>query len=82
MLIVLNMTPVDRFDYTLGVPRAGVYEPIFSSDDMKYGGTGTRLTESVAEKGEFREYQYRAKFHIPPMSVTIFRKKPAPKKAK
>jgi 1,4-alpha-glucan branching enzyme len=82
LLIVLNMTPVDRFDYTLGVPRAGVYEPIFSSDDMKYGGTGTFLTESVAEKGDFREYKYRAKFHIPPMSLTIFRKKPAPKKAK
>ena len=82
LLIVLNMTPVDRFDYTLGVPRSGVYEPIFSSDDTKYGGTGTFLTESVAEKGEFREYKYRAKFHIPPMSVTIFRKKPAPKKAK
>ena len=82
LLVVLNMTPVDRFDYTLGVPSAGIYEPIFSSDDGKYGGTGTFLTESVAEKGEFREYQYRAKFHIPPMSVTIFRKKPREKKIK
>ena len=80
LLIVLNMTPVDRFDYTLGLPGPGVYQPIFSSDDGKYGGTGTFLTESVAEKGEFREYKYRANFHIPPMSVTIFRKKPREKK--
>ena len=82
LLIVLNMTPVDRFDYTLGVPSAGVYQPIFSSDDAKYGGTGTFLTESVAEKGEFRDYKYKANFHIPPMSVTIFRKKPPVRKPK
>ena len=80
LLIVLNMTPVDRFDYTLGLPGPGVYQPIFSSDDGKYGGTGTFLTESVAEKGEFREYKYRANFHIPPMSLTIFRKKPPVRK--
>ena len=80
LLIVLNMTPVDRFDYTLGLPSKGVWEPVFSSDDGKYGGTGTFLTESAAEKGEFREYQYRANFHIPPMSVTIFRKKPPVRK--
>ena len=81
LLVVLNMTPVDRFDYTLGLPGPGVYQPVFSSDDGKYGGTGTFLTESVAEKGEFREYKYRANFHIPPMSMTIFRKKPREKKA-
>ena len=80
LLIVLNMTPVDRFDYTLGLPSKGTWEPVFSSDDGKYGGTGTFLTETVAEKGEFREYQYRANFHIPPMSVTIFRKKPPVRK--
>ena len=82
LIVVLNMTPVDRFDYTLGVPSAGVYEPVFSSDDVKYGGTGTLLSASVAKKGEFREYKYRANFHIPPMSLTIFRKKPREKKVK
>ena len=82
LIVVLNMTPVDRFDYTLGVPSAGVYEPVFSSDDVKYGGTGALLSASVAKKGEFREYKYRANFHIPPMSLTIFRKKPREKKVK
>lgn len=75
LLVVLNMTPVDRFDYPLGLPGKGVWEPVFSSDDIKYGGTGTLLSEAVALPGQFREYQYRANFHIPPMSVTIFRKK-------
>ncbi len=79
LLIVLNMTPVDRFDYTLGLPSKGTWEPVFSSDDLKYGGTGTRLTESTAVAGDFREYNYKANFHIPPMSVTIFKRKTAKK---
>ena len=82
LIVVLNMTPVDRFDYPLGLPGTGVYEPVFSSDDVKYGGTGTLLSEAVAQKKPFREYAYSANFHIPPMSVTIFRKKPREKKVK
>ena len=77
LLVVLNMTPVNRFDYTLGLPGKGTWEPVFSSDDLKYGGTGTLLTESTAVKGDFREYPYKANFHIPPMSVTIFKRKTA-----
>ncbi len=80
LLIVLNMTPVDRFDYPLGLPGKGVWEPVFSSDDKKYGGTGTLLSEATAIAGDFREYKYKANFHIPPMSVTIFRKKGREKK--
>ena len=82
LLIVLNMTPVDRFDYPLGLPGKGVWEPVFSSDDLKYGGTGSQLSEAIALPGDFREYKYRANFHIPPMSVTIFRKKGREKKTK
>ena len=80
LLVVLNMTPVDRFDYPLGLPGKGIWEPVFSSDDVKYGGTGTLLSEAVAVPGQFREYEYKANFHIPPMSVTIFRKKGREKK--
>ncbi len=81
LIVILNMTPVDRFDYPLGLPGKGTYEPVFCSDDWKYGGTGSQLSEAVAVEGQFREYEYKANFHIPPMSVTIFRKK-APKREK
>lgn len=81
LLVILNMTPVDRFDYPLGLPSKGIWEPVFCSDDLKYGGTGSRLSEAIALPGEFREYKFKANFHIPPMSVTIFRKK-SPKKKK
>ena len=60
----------------------GLVEVIRVIDDIKYGGTGTLLSEAIALPGQFREYKFRANFHIPPMSVTIFKKKTAKKKVK
>ena len=77
LIVVMNVTPVTRPSFRLGVPRLGTYVPVFTSDDLKYGGTGSVPGEAVAEKITFREYPYSACFHIPPMSVTIFKKKSA-----
>ncbi len=75
LLVVLNVTPVTRQDFRLGVPRAGVYKPVFCSDDPKYGGTGSLPGEAAAEPCPFREYTHSALFRVPPMSVTIYARK-------
>jgi 1,4-alpha-glucan branching enzyme len=80
LIVVMNVTPVTRKDFRLGVPKAGLYEPVFCSDDLKYGGTGSMPGEVKAEKVSFREYRYSALFHIAPMSITVFKRK-TPKKA-
>ena len=75
LLVVCNFTPVTRDRYRLGVPEAGRYECIFTSDDLKYGGTGTAIPESVSEEIDYREYKHSALFTIPPMSISFFVKK-------
>ncbi len=75
LLVILNFTPVERNDYRVGVPRAGTYEPIFCSDDRKYGGCGSLPGEAVSEKVQFREYAHSALFHVAPMSLSVFRRK-------
>ncbi len=75
LIVVMNVTPVTRSDFRLGVAKLDTYEPVFCSDDLKYGGTGSLPGEAVAEKVPFRDYTYSACFHIPPMSVTIFKKR-------
>ena len=40
MIVVLNMTPVVRHDYRVGVPRAGGWRERFNSDATVYGGSG------------------------------------------
>lgn len=52
VLVVMNMTPVPRMEYTVGVPVAGAWKEIFNSDARMYGGSdvgngGTVTTEPV-----------------------------------
>ena len=80
LIVVLNMTPVTRKGYRLGLPANGDYEPIFCSDDVKYGGTGDSPVTVKAEEVAFREYKHSGLFHIPPMSITIYQKIPKRRK--
>jgi len=40
LVIALNFTPVPREDYRVGVPAAGQYEELVSSDSQEFGGSG------------------------------------------
>lgn len=40
LIVVCNFLPVLRENYRIGVPYAGVYEEVFSSDSSVYGGSG------------------------------------------
>ena len=50
-LVVSNMTPVYRENYTIGVPQGGEYRVILNTDDGQYGGFGTQQT-SLSAIGE------------------------------
>ena len=82
VICVLNFTPVDRWDYRLGLPRSGTYAPVLSSDFWGYGGYNCPLTEVKAEMVAFREYKYSGLFRVPPLSATFYIRKTEPKKAK
>ena len=40
VVVALNLTPVPRRDYRVGVPNAGVWCLRLCSDDAAYGGSG------------------------------------------
>jgi len=55
-LVILNLTPVPRFDYRIGAPAAGAYRELLASDASHYGGSGRTLqgwieTEAVPWHG-------------------------------
>jgi 1,4-alpha-glucan branching enzyme len=84
LICVLSFTPVCRDDYRLGLPKEGTYEPVFCSDDWRYGGTNQLPHEVKSEPIGYREYQHSGLFRIPPMSVTFYARKserPGRKKA-
>ena len=59
MLIVLNMTPMERKSYRVGVPKKKKYKLLLNSDENRYGGTGMKVAKeysALAEDCSGRDY--------------------------
>ncbi len=79
IIAVSNFVPVERPDYRIGVPRAGVYKEILNSDAAEFGGGGVANEPIRAKKQPLHGFEYSISLHVPAMS-TIILKTPAPKK--
>ena len=77
VVVVCNFCPVTRTGYRIGVPKAGTYAPVLSSDDAKYGGTGTELAPVKAKKEEMHGLPYSVELTLPPMSTVFYERKSA-----
>ena len=47
VIAVCNFLPVKRENYCIGVPAAGIYEEIFTSDAKEFGGGGVTNGKSI-----------------------------------
>ncbi|MBO4337357.1 MAG: alpha amylase C-terminal domain-containing protein, partial [Lachnospiraceae bacterium] len=52
MLIVLNMTPMERKSYRVGVPKKKKYKLLLNSDELQYGGTGMKVAKEYSARPE------------------------------
>jgi 1,4-alpha-glucan branching enzyme len=73
MVVVLNLTPVPRDDYRIGVPQAGRYVERLSSDDKRWGGSDYDTphelwTEPVPSHGREQSLNVR----LPPLGALVF----------
>ena len=71
VIVVFNFTPVPRHDYRIGVPKTGIYEELFNSDSMYYGGSNVG---NVAVRTEDRPWMGRPasiSLTIPPLGGII-----------
>ena len=82
IIVVCNFCPVLRENYTIGVPKAGTYVPVLSSDDAKYGGTGVELAPVKAKKEEQHGLPYSVELTLPPMSTVYYERKATGRGAK
>ncbi len=74
LVIILNMTPVPRHGFRIGVPKSGVWKEIFNSDDLNYNGSG--LTNSKPLRSEPVEWQWKMDsvlVTIPPLAAVILK---------
>ena len=74
LVAVCNFSPVDRTGYTIGVPTAGTYTCLFSTDDPAFGGLGRGDAGPV--KSQYIECHGREQaitLSLPPMSAAIYK---------
>lgn len=72
VLVVCNFNPVERTEYRLGVPTAGYYKEIFTSEDQKYGGSGYHNKTVRTRKGEMHGFKQSIHITLPPLSTMYF----------
>ena len=73
MLIVLNMTPMKREGYTVGVPKKKKYKLLLNSDEECFGGNGVPVKKEInAVKKEKDGRHYSISFDLPPYAALIF----------
>ena len=75
LICICNFCPVRREYYRLGLPKQGKYEPIFNSDDVCYGGSGTKLMPVETEKIPMHGLPFSGEFTLAPMSTTFYKRK-------
>jgi 1,4-alpha-glucan branching enzyme len=71
-VVVLNLTPVPREHYRIGVPFAGRYEKLLSTDDRAWGGSGYGAFESVvATSDAVHGYDQSVELTLPPLGALV-----------
>ncbi len=74
LIVLLNFTPVERRDFLLAVPFDGIYEEVFNSDDVRYGGNGVLNSGRYrTEPALLRSYGRAIRINVPGMSAAVFR---------
>ncbi len=74
ILVAINLTPVPRYEHTVGVPVAGRWRELLNSDSEPYGGSGVGNLGSIDAVAEpWGEFEYRLDLTFPPLSVVVLK---------
>lgn len=74
VVVILNLTPVPRHKYRIGMPRPGKWIEVLNSDAAVYGGSNVgNMGGVVAEDLDCHNQSYSAEFTLPPLSIIAFK---------
>jgi 1,4-alpha-glucan branching enzyme len=73
LAVVLNLTPVPRSRYRVGLPRPGKWREVLNSDAAIYGGSNTgNLGGVMSEDFKWHNQSCSAEITLPPLGVLAF----------
>jgi len=71
--VILNLTPVPRQPYRIGLPSGGEWREVLNSDATVYGGSGMGNAGRVfAGDQKCHGQPHSAEFVLPPLSISVF----------
>jgi 1,4-alpha-glucan branching enzyme len=73
LAIIVNLTPIPRHDYRIGLPAPGRYAEIFNSDSQFYGGSnlGNGAMSLVADEIPWMGRPYSLSLLLPPLGGVV-----------
>ncbi|MGF7080053.1 1,4-alpha-glucan branching protein GlgB [Mucilaginibacter sp. UYCu711] len=75
LLVVLNMTPVSRTNFRVGVPAAGNWKEIFNSDKQEYWGAGiTNKSTLTSEAVSWHGRNNSINITLSPLAASVFKR--------
>ena len=75
VIIALNLTPIPRKSYRVGVISEGNWQEIFNSDAAQFGGSGIINYEPVtAESHQWHGKAHSVILDLPPLGAVVLRK--------
>ena len=80
IVAVVNFSPEEQGEYRIGVPIAGTYEEIFSSDKTEFGGSGLSNGKVKTENKPMHGQEQSINIKIPRFGVLFFKGKPKAKR--
>ena len=74
VVIILNLTPIPRENYRIGLPKAGTLTTTFNSDAKKYNGTGEFKNKKLSsEPKEWNDRENSIELNLPPLSMIAYK---------
>jgi len=74
VIVVLNLTPVPRHDYRIGVPEADHYCELMNTDSERYGGSNMHNDGGVTSEAQpWMDQPCSLSLTLPPLSCLILR---------
>ncbi len=74
LFVFCNFCPVRRDHYRVGMPSAGLYQCVFSTDKQIYGGTGVRQPRRRTNKIPYHGQAQSLCLTLPPLSALFYKK--------
>lgn len=74
IVAVCNFQPIRRDGYCIGVPKFGLYDEVFNSDEERFGGSGVVNGKNIkTEPMKIHGFDQGLSLTLPPLSVIYLR---------